>query len=44
MRKGYPEEKARQGRVVLRTRGQRLVFILGLAGFVILLLVLRFGP
>lgn len=30
-----PAEKARQGRIVLRTRGQRLIFIFGLAGIVL---------
>lgn len=37
----YPAEKARQGEIVLRTRWQRIVFIGGLAGIVLLLLVLR---
>jgi hypothetical protein len=40
-RQPYPTEKARQGRIVLRTRAQRLIFIAGLPGVVILALVVR---
>lgn len=36
----YPAEKARQGRIVLHTRQRRLIFLGGLAGFVLLVLVL----
>ena len=36
----YPAEKARGGEVVLRTRWQRVVFIAGLGGVFVLLLVL----
>jgi hypothetical protein len=38
----YPAEKARQGKIVLRKRWQRVLFIGGLAGVVVLALVLRF--
>jgi hypothetical protein len=34
--KGYPAEKARGGEIILRKRWQRVVFIAGLAGAVIL--------
>jgi hypothetical protein len=40
-RQPYPAEKARQGRIVLRNRGQRLIFIAGLVGMVVLVLVAR---
>lgn len=36
-----PAEKARAGEVVLRSPGRRIVFIAGLAGAVLLVLVLR---
>ena len=36
----YPAEKARQGEIVLRSRWQRIVFIGGLAGCVLLVLIL----
>jgi len=36
----YPADKARQGEIILRKRWQRIVFIAGLAGFVVLALVL----
>ena len=35
----YPAEKARQGEIILRKRWQRIVFIAGLVGFVVLALV-----
>lgn len=38
-RSGYPAEKARQGVIILRTRTQRLIFIAGLVGFVVLALL-----
>jgi hypothetical protein len=38
----YPAEKARGGEIVLRTSIQRWVFIAGLAGTVLLALVLSF--
>ncbi|MDX2205901.1 MAG: peptide ABC transporter permease [Hyphomicrobiaceae bacterium] len=41
--KDYPAEKARQGRIILRTRTQRLIFISGLAGAVLLGLLLTFA-
>jgi hypothetical protein len=37
----YPAEKARGGEIILRTRARRIVFIGGLVGIVVLLLVLR---
>lgn len=37
----YPGEKARQGEIILRTRARRLIFIAGLAGFVVLAIVLQ---
>jgi hypothetical protein len=40
--KTYPAEKARQGKIVLRQRWQRIVFIVGLAGLLLLALLLRF--
>ena len=40
--KTYPAEKARQGEIVLRTRWQRMVFIGGLVGCVVLVLILWF--
>ena len=36
----YPAEKARQGEIILRRPGLRLVFIAGLVGAVVLALVL----
>ena len=36
----YPAEKARQGEIILRRPWQRAVFIIGLAGGVILALIL----
>lgn len=43
---GYPAEKARQGYIVLRSRWRRLVFFGGLAGLLLLGLLLRLcaGP
>jgi hypothetical protein len=38
---GYPAEKARQGEIILRTRLQRIIFIAGLVGCVIVALILR---
>jgi hypothetical protein len=37
----YPAEKARGGEIILRRRWQRIVFIGGLFGAVLLVLVLR---
>jgi hypothetical protein len=37
----YPAEKARGGEIILRTRWQRVVFISGLVGAVLLVLILR---
>lgn len=37
----YPAEKARQGEIILKSRWQRMVFIAGLAGA--LLVALLFG-
>ena len=36
----YPAEKARGGKIVLRQRWQRIVFIAGLAGMFLLALLL----
>jgi hypothetical protein len=41
-RTAYPAEKARQGEIVLRRPWQRVVFIGGLAGCVLLALILWF--
>jgi hypothetical protein len=38
----YPAEKARQGRIILKQRWQRIVFIAGLTAVVLLALVLPF--
>ena len=37
----YPAEKARQGEIILRTRLRRIIFISGLVGCVLLVLILR---
>jgi hypothetical protein len=37
----YPAEKARGGEIILGTRAQRVIFIAGLAGAVILVLLLQ---
>ena len=36
----YPAEKARGGTIVLNTRARRLIFIAGLAGAVLLVIIL----
>ena len=36
----YPADKARQGEIILKSRWQRMVFIAGLVGALILALVL----
>jgi hypothetical protein len=36
----YPAQQARQGEIVLRTRMQRLIFIAGLVGLIVLALLL----
>jgi hypothetical protein len=41
-RPAYPAEKARGGEIVLRSRWQRIVFIGGLAGCILLVLILWF--
>lgn len=38
--RAYPEEKARQGEIILKTRLQKAVFIAGLAGVVLLALAM----
>jgi uncharacterized integral membrane protein len=38
----YPAEKARGGEIVLKTRARRMVFVAGLVGAVVLVLVLVF--
>jgi hypothetical protein len=40
--RAYPAEKARQGRIVLRHHGTRLIFIAGLVAAVLLAIVLWF--
>jgi hypothetical protein len=37
----YPAEKARGGEIILRTPARRVIFIAGLAGAVILVLLLQ---
>ena len=37
----YPAEKARGGEIILRTPARRIIFIAGLAGIVVLVLLLR---
>lgn len=37
----YGAERVRQGRIVLRTRSRRIIFIAGLVGIVALVFVLR---
>jgi hypothetical protein len=39
----YPAEKARGGKIILRRRWQRVVFIAGLAGAALLALILQFA-
>lgn len=39
----YPAEKARGGEIILRTRTRRLIFIGGLVGIFVLLVVLGFA-
>jgi hypothetical protein len=39
----YPAEKARQGEIVLRRRWQRIVFIAGLIGLVVLAVAVRWA-
>jgi hypothetical protein len=38
----YPAEKARQGEIILRTPAQRIIFIAGLAGMVLVGLLAMF--
>ncbi len=38
----YPAEKARQGRIILDTKGKRAAFFFGLAGIVVFGLLLAF--
>ncbi|MFN3623310.1 MAG: peptide ABC transporter permease [Hyphomicrobium sp.] len=40
---GYPAEKTRQGEIILKTRTQRLIFISGLAGMVLVGLIATFA-
>jgi hypothetical protein len=40
--KPYPADKARGGEIMLRSRSQQLIFLAGLVGAVILVLVLGF--
>jgi hypothetical protein len=41
--KMYPADKARQGEIVLRRPWQRIVFVAGLVGAVVLAVVLQFA-
>lgn len=41
-RRGYPGEKARQGEIILRKRWQRIVFVAGLAGMVVVAAVVSY--
>jgi hypothetical protein len=41
--KTYSGRKARQGEIILRTRWRRIVFIAGLVGIVVLVLIVRFS-
>lgn len=38
----YPAEKVRQGEIILKTRTQRVIFIAGLAGMLIVGLIATF--
>ena len=38
----YPAEKARQGEIILKTRAQRIIFIGGLAGMLLIGLIATF--
>ncbi len=40
--KPYPADKARGGEIILRSRGRRLIFLAGLVGAFLLVLVLGF--
>lgn len=39
----FSAEQARQGEIILRTRTRRIIFVVGLAGIVILAIVVRFA-
>jgi hypothetical protein len=39
----YPAEKARGGKIILRKRWQRVIFLSGLVGAVLLVLILQFA-
>ena len=41
MKEPYPAEKARSGEIILRRRWQRIVFIAGLVGVVLVAIVAR---
>jgi hypothetical protein len=38
----YPAKKARQGEIILKTRAQRVIFIAGLAGMLLVGLIATF--
>jgi hypothetical protein len=38
----YPAEKARQGEIILKTRAQRIIFIAGLGGMLLIGLLATF--
>lgn len=40
----YSADRARGGEIILRTRAERLIFIVGLVGAVLLALALAFAP
>ena len=40
----YSADRARGGEIILRTRAERLIFIVGLAGAVLLALALALAP
>ncbi|MBZ9964603.1 peptide ABC transporter permease [Mesorhizobium sp. BR1-1-2] len=39
----FSAEDARQGEIILRTRTRRIIFIAGLVGIVLLMVLLRFA-
>lgn len=41
-RQGYPGKDARQGEIILRSRRQRVVFVGGLVGLVLIALLFAF--
>jgi hypothetical protein len=39
----FSAEQARQGEIILRTRTRRIIFVAGLVGIVLLVILLRFA-